>query len=356
MAIYKSTNNYMYFTDYSDGILKLRVTYDLEEDPIANTYSITITQLNLAGNGLTGKRWHNSKGYFTINGQTISRTAGIIIFAVADSNLGYNDSNNISASSMYSPVKVGPFSYDSYPQISAKLVDYYFRWVPNYGESGSSGNPHSGTVSGTTSNGGTLTAPHAHTHNYSSSITTPATCTSTGIKTYTCGCGKSYTETIAALGHNYQFSKTVAPTCTTQGYDIYVCKNDTSHTEKRNYTDMIGHSYGIVVVQPTCTKQGYTDHICKNCGHIYTDTYVEPLGHSWGEWEVTVEPQYQKEGEASRFCPVCQTTEKKILAALQEALRRALIKIQNNNFIANIAMKDEEGKIIWFKFLPRIGN
>ena len=41
-------------------------------------------------------------------------------------------------------------------------------------------------------------------HSYSSKITTAATCTSNGVKTYTCTkCGSSYTETIAALGHNY---------------------------------------------------------------------------------------------------------------------------------------------------------
>ena len=36
--------------------------------------------------------------------------------------------------------------------------------------------------------------------------TTPATCTTAGVKTFTCtvdGCGHSYTDTIDALGHNY---------------------------------------------------------------------------------------------------------------------------------------------------------
>jgi len=42
-----------------------------------------------------------------------------------------------------------------------------------------------------------------HTHSYSSSITKQPTCTATGIRTYKCSCGKSYTETISALGHDY---------------------------------------------------------------------------------------------------------------------------------------------------------
>lgn len=40
-----------------------------------------------------------------------------------------------------------------------------------------------------------------HTHSYTAQITTAATCTAKGIKTYTCSCGDSYTEEIPALGH-----------------------------------------------------------------------------------------------------------------------------------------------------------
>ncbi len=42
-----------------------------------------------------------------------------------------------------------------------------------------------------------------HTHSYTSKVTKEATCTETGIKTYTCSCGNSYTETIPVKGHTY---------------------------------------------------------------------------------------------------------------------------------------------------------
>lgn len=68
-----------------------------------------------------------------------------------------------------------------------------------------------------------------HTHNYSSSITQEPTCTLTGVKTFTCECGDSYTQTVAALGHNWEI-KTQVPTeydengeLVTQGYTIYRC-------------------------------------------------------------------------------------------------------------------------------------
>lgn len=42
-----------------------------------------------------------------------------------------------------------------------------------------------------------------HTHAYTSAVTTAATCTTAGVRTYTCECGESYTESIPATGHTY---------------------------------------------------------------------------------------------------------------------------------------------------------
>lgn len=42
-----------------------------------------------------------------------------------------------------------------------------------------------------------------HTHSYTSSVTTAATCDTAGVRTYTCSCGHSYTEEIPATGHDY---------------------------------------------------------------------------------------------------------------------------------------------------------
>ncbi|MBQ7346283.1 MAG: type I pullulanase, partial [Oscillospiraceae bacterium] len=51
-------------------------------------------------------------------------------------------------------------------------------------------------------------------HSYTSSVTTAATCTTTGVRTYTCSlCGDSYTSTISATGHTMS-----GDTCTVCGY------------------------------------------------------------------------------------------------------------------------------------------
>ena len=55
------------------------------------------------------------------------------------------------------------------------------------------------------SSGGSYTPPAQHTHTWDNGVvTTPATCTGAGVKTYTCTtCGETKTEAIAALGHDY---------------------------------------------------------------------------------------------------------------------------------------------------------
>ena len=45
------------------------------------------------------------------------------------------------------------------------------------------------------------TAPH--THQYTAKVTQAATCSVAGVKTYTCGCGAAYTETIPTTSHNW---------------------------------------------------------------------------------------------------------------------------------------------------------
>lgn len=59
------------------------------------------------------------------------------------------------------------------------------------------------TVIGIIASGGIYTPPAQHTHTWNDGVvTTPATCTESGVKTYTCTvCGETKTEAIAALGH-----------------------------------------------------------------------------------------------------------------------------------------------------------
>lgn len=51
--------------------------------------------------------------------------------------------------------------------------------------------------------GGVRYAVTVHAHAYTATVTTAATCTTPGVRTYACACGESYTEAIPATGHSY---------------------------------------------------------------------------------------------------------------------------------------------------------
>ena len=71
---------------------------------------------------------------------------------------------------------------------------------------------------------GNTSGGETHTHSYAETVTTAATCTTAGVKTFTCECGDSYTESIPATGHSWNAGVvTVDPTETTQGVKTYTC-------------------------------------------------------------------------------------------------------------------------------------
>ena len=92
-------------------------------------------------------------------------------------------------------------------------------------------------------------------------ITTPATCRTEGVKTFTCSlCGDSYTEVIAASGHKYSNGK-----CTVCG----------------NVDPNCSHSYtSKVTTAATCTNAGVKTYTCSKCGNSYTES-IAATGHSY---------------------------------------------------------------------------
>ena len=160
-------------------------------------------------------------------------------------------------------------------------------------------------------------------HWNSGSITTKATCTTEGVKTYTCtdsGCGATKTEAIAALGHSWNSgSITTNATCVATGVKTYTCSTcqntkteiikalghsfgdwiiDVDATETSTGSKhrdcstcgnaeiavipMVGHihSYSQTVIKPTCSEKGYTIHYCA-CGESYVDSYTNTTSHEY---------------------------------------------------------------------------
>lgn len=67
--------------------------------------------------------------------------------------------------------------------------------------------------------------------------------------------------------------------------------------------------YGHVLEQTgfaaTCADRGFTRYTCTVCGYSYEDSYVNALGHSFGDWIQIKAPTTTQAGEAQRTCDTC---------------------------------------------------
>ncbi len=115
-----------------------------------------------------------------------------------------------------------------------------------------------------------------HEHVYTEEITKQATCTETGIKVFTCECGKQYTETIPATGHIIAIDKAAVPTCTksgkTEGKHCSVCK--TVFVAQQTLSAK-GHTYKTTTTVATAAKDGKIVTACTVCGKV-SKTVVIP--------------------------------------------------------------------------------
>ena len=204
----------------------------------------------------------------------------------------------------------------------------------------------------------------------SESVTTPATCKSTGKKTFNCTvCGETKTETIAKDASNHtggtEIRDAIAVTCGADGYsgDTYclgcgvkletgaVIPKTGNHTWNngsvttpatckdtgvKTFTCMIcgetktdtvakdasNHAGGTEVrgaVAVTCGTDGYIgDTYCKGCGvKLETGAVLPKTGnHTWNEGVVTVPATYDAEGEMTYTCTVCRKTKTDPIAPL----------------------------------------
>lgn len=143
----------------------------------------------------------------------------------------------------------------------------YRLWMAPYNSSGSRGN---------TTYVDFTVKKRPHTHSYTSKVTKKPTCTSEGVKTYTCSCGKSYTEKIAKTGHKAVTDKAVEATCMTEG------KTEGSHCsvcgtviKAQQAIAKKSHSYEQTSITKATTKEdGRIYYKCKNC----TTTMSKSIG------------------------------------------------------------------------------
>ena len=132
-------------------------------------------------------------------------------------------------------------------------------------------------------------------------VQTAATCTEDGVMKYTCTCGETKTEPIAATGHNLEVASETAATCIKDGQKKGVCT--ACGVEDVEVLHATGHDYESEVTEATCTVDGYTIYTCKNCDDEYRETGVRATGHN-----TTGATWVEGEGEELKDAATCTYT------------------------------------------------
>ena len=142
-------------------------------------------------------------------------------------------------------------------------------------------------------------------------ITTEPTCTTKGVKTFTCkNCKTTKTEEVNALGHDYSKEWTIdkEATCTQEGIKSHQC---TRCDEKTDVTviPVLSHNFdnGVITTKATCTKFGVKTYTCKDCKTTKTEV-IKALGHDYSkEWTIDKDATCTESGSKSHHCTRCDS-------------------------------------------------
>lgn len=183
-----------------------------------------------------------------------------------------------------------------------------------------------------------------HTHSYTSKVTKKATCTESGVKTFNCDCGKTYTETIPATGHKYK-TETHAATCTSIGVSIKKC-TVCGTVASASTTPAKGHSFVSEITAATCTSIGYETKTCKTCGECHFVRKIPATGHTL---KTDVEPAtFTESGLSITSCKTCGTITKATLIKRIASVTLSATKYTYNGKVQTptVTVKDSAGKVL----------
>ena len=118
-----------------------------------------------------------------------------------------------------------------------------------------------------------------HCHYNTAEVTKQPTCTETGVKTYTCGCGYSYTEELPIDSDNHKWIAGAI----NQDKQTFTCERCEATEERHCH-----YYFAAVTKAPTCTETGVMTYTCVANDHTRTETIpIDSDAHDWDGGEVT---------------------------------------------------------------------
>lgn len=114
--------------------------------------------------------------------------------------------------------------------------------------------------------------------------------------------------------HTFEAKITKVPTCSSSGVREYTCSG--CGEKRRENIAPLDHAYVITTLEPSCTEGGYTQYVCKVCGYSYMEDITPALGHNFGAWVTIQNPTEETTGIAQRTCTRCGLQETAVLPKL----------------------------------------
>ena len=148
-------------------------------------------------------------------------------------------------------------------------------------------------------------------HDLHEEVIKPATCTEKGqVRVFCTKCDFEEIKETESFGHDMDEGVvTTQPTCTTDGVKTFTCKHGCGYTT----TEVIkatGHKFGdwVTTKEPSCTATGEKTRTCSSCGHKETEV-IPALGHNMTNWTTTQAPTCLVNGVQERHCTRCNHKE-----------------------------------------------
>ena len=149
-------------------------------------------------------------------------------------------------------------------------------------------------------------------------ITTPATHTVEGVKTYNCiDCDATKTEAVPTTEEHDGWDEgviTTPATHTAEGVKTFTCTCGETKTEAVPMTEEHEWDDGEVTTPATHTAEGVKTYTCV-CGETKTEDVPKTTEHTWGEGVVTTEPTATEDGVKTYTCE-CGETKTEAIPAL----------------------------------------